>query len=161
MAGEVDWQARAARLDDVQAIWNLKARYFRYMDTRDWTAMHDVFATDAVMDMRDEMATLAKSGMPVDPEGGLIVGRERIVASMESALIGTKTVHHGHMPEIEFMSDEEARGIWAMEDTVMQPPSAPFKMLHGYGHYHETYAREDRRWRIKHLRLTRLLVELS
>ena len=162
MESATDFGGAVQRLEALQAIRELKARYFRYMDTRDWAAMHEVFTNDAVMDMRDEAATLAKSGMPVEPDGGLITGREAIVASMEEALLGTKTMHHGHMPEIELVGDSEASGIWAMEDIVVLPDGAPFHQLHGYGHYHETYARgEDRRWRIKHLRFSRLFVELS
>ena len=149
-------------LEALQAIRELKARYFRCMDVRDWEGMQDVFTGDIVMDMREEMATLAKSGMPVDPEGGLIVGREVVVASMRDALVGTKTVHHGHMPEIELVSEAEARGVWAMEDIVVLPEGAPISRIHGHGHYHETYVRGvDGRWRISHLRLTRLLVELQ
>lgn len=162
MNKEADGRALAKRLDDLQAIRELKARYFRCMDTRDWEAMHDVFAHDAVMDMRDEVASLIKAGMPIEPEGGLIEGRDMIVASMAAPLTGTKTVHHGHMPEIELVSDDEARGIWAMEDIVVMPEGAPAKRLHGYGHYHETYVREeDGRWRIKALRLSRLLLEIE
>ena len=149
-------------LEALHAIRELKARYFRCMDIRDRETMRDVFTDDIVMDMREEMATLAKSGMPVDPEGGLIVGRETVVASMRDALVGTKTVHHGHMPEVELVSEAEARGIWAMEDIVVLPDGAPIGRIHGYGHYHETYVRgEDGRWRISHLRLSRLLVELA
>jgi len=157
-----DDEAQARRFEDLKAIREVKARYFRCMDTRDWASMADVFSADAVMDMRDEVAVLARSGMPVDPEGGLTEGRDVIVRNMEQALVGTKTVHHGHMPEIEFVSDGEAKGIWAMEDIVMLPEGAPFRMLHGHGHYHETYVRgDDGRWRIGHLRLSRLKVELS
>ena len=100
--------------------------------------------------------------MPVDSGGGLIVGRDAIVPGMEGPLEGTVTVHHGHMPEIMFSGDDEAHGIWAMEDHVRLPEGAPFRRLHGYGHYYETYVREDDgRWRIRHLRLSRLLVNLD
>jgi hypothetical protein len=37
-------------VDDIEAIRQLKARYFRTMDTKDWTAMRRVFADDVVMD---------------------------------------------------------------------------------------------------------------
>ena len=29
-----------------------------------------------------------------------------------------QSVHHGHMSEIEIISDTEAKAIWAMEDQV-------------------------------------------
>jgi len=157
-----DTSTHARRRLDLQAIHELKARYFRCMDTRDWAGMYEVFTSDAVMDMRDDIATLAKSGMPVDPDGGLITGRDVIVPGMQGPLEGTVTVHHGHMPEITFVSEDESRGIWAMEDNVHLPAGAPFRRLHGFGYYHETYRREeDGCWRIATLKLTRLFVELA
>ena len=145
------------RLAAVEEIKALKARYFRYMDTRDWSGMYDVFTTDAVMDMREEMASLVEAGMNVGGEG-LIIGRDAIIPSMSTAVAPTTTVHHGHMPEIELLSETEATGVWAMEDVVLLPSGSPKQRLQGYGHYHETYARgPDGRWRIASLRLTRLV----
>jgi hypothetical protein len=149
------------RLAAVEEIKGLKARYFRCLDLRDWAGMHDVFATDAVMDMREEMASLVEAGMNVTGEG-LIIGRDEIIQSMSAAVTPTRTVHHGHMPEIELLSDSEATGVWAMEDVILFPPGSPKERLQGYGHYHEAYARgPDSRWRIAKLRLTRLVTLLT
>ena len=149
------------RLEAVEEIKALKARYFRCMDTRDWPGMHDVFTTDAVMDMREEMASLVEVGMNVSGEG-LIIGRDAIIPSMSTAVGPTRTVHHGHMPEIELLSETEATGVWAMEDLILFPSGSPKQRLQGYGHYHETYTRgPDGRWRIAKLRLTRLVVLLT
>lgn len=38
------------RLVAIEEIKNLKARYFRAMDTGDWDVLQTVFATDAVFD---------------------------------------------------------------------------------------------------------------
>ena len=160
MPEQSDLAVRMRRLEDLNAIRELKARYFRYMDTRDWAAMFDVFTADAVMDMRAVEAELAAAGIITDPARLLTAGRDTIVPNMENSLVGTRTVHHGHMPEIELESDDEARGIWPMEDIVELPTGAPVARIHGYGHYIETYVREkDGHWRIQHLRLVRLLVE--
>ena len=45
-------------------------------------------------------------------------GRDAIVRGVQKALEGTRTVHHGHMPEIEITGPTTARGIWAMYDYV-------------------------------------------
>jgi len=37
-------------VDDIEAIKQLKARYFRTMDTKDWDGMRTVFTDDVVMD---------------------------------------------------------------------------------------------------------------
>jgi uncharacterized protein (TIGR02246 family) len=127
-------------MDDVEAIKQLKARYFRTMDTKDWTGMRRVFADDVVVDT-------ASSG------GGVISGADDFMAFLEPTLEGVVTVHHGHMPEIDLTSDTTATGIWSMEDMLR---FADGSELHGYGHYHETYEKVDGRWRIKTLTLTRL-----
>lgn len=41
-----------AKLWAIEQIKQLKARYFRSMDTKDWATLEGVFALDAVMDMR-------------------------------------------------------------------------------------------------------------
>jgi len=37
-------------IDDFEAIRQLKARYFRTMDTKDWAGMRQVFTDDVVID---------------------------------------------------------------------------------------------------------------
>jgi hypothetical protein len=76
-------------------------------------------------------------------------------------LEGARTVHHGHMPEIELTGADTARGIWAMYDYVEWPPKTSGERvgLQGYGHYREEYVREDGRWRIQKLRLERLRID--
>ena len=131
---------------DVEAIKQLKARYFRTMDTKDWAGMRQVFTDDVVMDTTE-------SG------GGVVTGADAFMAFLEETLASAVTVHHGHMPEIELTSPTTATGIWAMEDKLRWPPDAPIRTLHGYGHYHETYEKIDGHWRIKTIRLTRLRVD--
>ena len=66
--------------------------------------------------------------------GDLVVAREAVVASMREALVGTKTVHYGHMSEIELISDVETMKIWAEEDIVVLPDGAPFGRIDGHCH---------------------------
>jgi ketosteroid isomerase-like protein len=40
--------------DDIEAIHQLKARYFRTMDTKDWDGLAAVFTEDVVIDMTGE-----------------------------------------------------------------------------------------------------------
>jgi len=135
------------RILDLEEIKQLKARYFRTLDTQAWDEFAQVFARDAVMEV---------------PEASLVKrGREAIAASVSGVLKGARTVHHGHMPEIELTSRDTARGIWAMFDYVEWPPSASGERagLQGFGHYREEYLREDGRWRISRLRLERLRID--
>jgi len=124
------------RLEAIEEIKQLKARYFRCMDTKDWAGFAAVFAPDAEMDMRGE-----------DPGSGLNRGAQVIADYVRNAVDPVVTVHHGHMPEIELTSDTTATGIWAMEDKLSWPEGSPISWMHGYGHYHETYERVDGEWR--------------
>ncbi len=130
-------------MDDIEEIKCLKARYFRTLDSKDWTGLRAVFTADFVSDSTG-------SG------GKVITGADEFIAFLEKALGSATTVHHGHMPEIELTSPESAKGVWAMEDVVRFPGLID---LRGYGHYHEQYRKVDGRWLISHSRLTRLRMD--
>jgi hypothetical protein len=132
-------------MDDVEAIKQLKARYFRYLDTKDWAGLRQVFADELVMDTTG-------SG------GEVLTGADGIIAFLQEALADAVTVHHGHMPEIELLSPTTATGIWAMDDRLRWPDGTE---LHGFGHYHERYERLDGSWRLTELALTRLRMDLT
>ena len=139
------WPPYSPIVDDIEAIKQLKARYFRTMDTKDWDGMRRVFTDDVVMDT-------SQSGGPV------VSGGDEFISYLSQALDGVSTVHHGHMPQIEITSPTTATGIWAMEDQNEWPDG---RKLHGCGHYHETYEKVSGEWRIKSSALTRLRQELS
>jgi len=132
-------------MDDIEAIKQLKARYFRTMDTKDWAGMRQVFCDDVQMDT-------SSSG------GGTINGADDFMAFLSGAIGDVLTVHHGHTPEIELTSATTANGVWAMEDMLRWPDG---RELHGFGHYHETYRKVDGRWRIQSSRLTRLRMDMK
>jgi hypothetical protein len=129
--------------DDIQAIHQLKARYFRMMDTKDWDGLAAVFTPDVDIDMSGEGGSVTHSVEEYMPF---------LRANIENVL----TVHHGHMPEITLTSDTTATGIWAMEDLLKWPEGSPISSLHGFGHYHESYQKTAEGWRIASMTLTRL-----
>jgi hypothetical protein len=129
--------------DDIEAIKQLKARYFRLMDTKDWDGLAGVFTPDVHLDMTGEGA-------------GEIDTVETYLPFLIANIGEVTTVHHGHMPEIELTSPTTATGVWAMEDELWWPEGSPIRYMHGYGHYHETYRKDDGTWRIATLTLTRL-----
>jgi hypothetical protein len=131
------------RLVAIEEIKQLKARYFRCMDTKDWAGFEAVFSEAAVMDMSEEA-------------GDVVRGASEIAAYVRGHVDPVVTVHHGHMPEITLTSSSTATGIWAMEDVLRWSEGGPFGAMHGFGHYHETYERVDGEWRIATLRLSRL-----
>jgi hypothetical protein len=130
--------------DELRAIEQLKAAYCRTLDTKDWSAFRGLFASDFVSDT-------SESG------GGVIEGADRFVAFVRSALANAVTVHQVQQPELELTSATSASGVWAMQDVVR---FAPGVTMHGFGHYHESYAKLDGQWRIKTSTLTRLREEI-
>lgn len=130
----------ASQLTDIEAIHQLKAQYFRYIDTKDWTDFGNVFASNATV-----QATAL--GITVN-----YAGRSQIVSSVSGELALAVTVHHGFMPEITLTSDTTASGIWAMEDLIEYTPLIQY---HGYGQYHETYVKINGQWFIQSTVLTR------
>lgn len=143
------------RLLATHAIEQLKARYFRCMDSKDWQGLEAVFTPDVVTDFRASVE-------PWD-ESRLIHGAAHYVATLAPMLEPLSTVHHGHMSEIDVTSPTTATGIWAMEDKLWAPDGSamPWRRLHGYGHYHESYLKHDGAWRISAIRLSRLRVDVE
>jgi SnoaL-like domain len=137
------------RLEAIEEIKRLKARYFRCMDTKDWAGFAEVFTPEAVLDVSGETGD----------DGGVIRGRAEIVTFVRGVVDAVETAHHGHMPEIEVTSSTTASGIWAMEDTLRWPEGGPIRALRGFGHYHESYERVDGQWFIASTTLTRLRVD--
>lgn len=132
-------------MDALEAIKQLKARYCRTMDTKDWAGMRAVFTDDVEMDT-------TSSG------GGVIRGADEFMAFLSETLADVVTVHHCHTPEIELTSETAASGVWAMEDMLRWPDGSE---MHGYGHYHEIYRNTGGHWQIERLLLTRLRTDFT
>lgn len=152
------------RLLAIEDIKQLKARYFRGLDTKDWELYAGVFADDARIDVRgsaDSSEGEAKSAIDGFNNEAMITDGTAMAAFVARITGGTVTAHHGHMPEIDILSPTSAKGIWAMEDRLWQPPGALARLMHGWGHYHETYEKRGGRWFITGMRITKLRNELS
>ena len=133
----------AATLAEIEAIKQLKARYFRLLDTKQWDEWRGVFSDDFTGEVQG-----GQMHAPI-----LFASPEELVASNRKILAEATTVHHGHTPEITITGADTATGIWAMMDIVKLGDG-----FRGYGHYHEEYVKRAGRWRIRRLKLTRLAV---
>jgi 3-phenylpropionate/cinnamic acid dioxygenase small subunit len=137
----------AAALHEIEAIKQLKARYCRYLDDKDWSAWRALFDDDFASE-------IAGTG------GRQTTGADAFVAYTRKSIgrPSQRTVHQVHAPEITLVSATTANGVWALNDVVRLAPAVT---LHGYGHYHETYVKRDGHWRIKTSRLTRLREDIA
>jgi len=162
MSGTVAAIDANAQLLAIEAIKQLKARYFRSLDTRDWATLRTVFCDDARFDARTSLSIdgQGESGRAAESNDWVYEGGDTIAQFIQTAVGDSRTVHHGHCHEIELLSPDEARGVIAMEDQIWDATGTTLT-LHGCGHYHETYRRVDGHWRIHSSRISRLQVVLG
>lgn len=144
-----------ARLIAIEEIKQLKARYFRLMDTRDFDGMAMVFCRDALFDCSEGFGFLPVGGKWQGEIGPITRGRDAIMAWIRAAFANQTSAHHGHCHEVTIDSATEAHGIIAMEDYIRGLDRVT-KIVHAAGHYHERYRFEDGAWRIAATKLTRL-----
>lgn len=137
-------------LTQIEQIKQLKSRYCRYIDTKQWSALRALFADDARFE-----------GFASAPAGS---GPETFVEVVSKRLKDAVTVHQAHMPDIELIGANSARGVWAMSDYLEWPAKVKLadgseaKGYYGFGHYEEEYRKQGDAWKMQSLRLTRLRI---
>ncbi len=134
-------------LKDIEAIKQLRARYFECVDAQDW----DGWANDVLTE-----------DFHFDSEAGVQDGRDAVIAVISKSLTGGKTVHHGHQQRITVTGDDTASGVWRMSDyvTIPMPDGSEF-VMRGYGYYFDDYVRTPQGWRLKSSRMERLRVDVE
>lgn len=137
------------RLMAIESIKQLKARFLRCMDTKDWDSFAATMSDDAVLDMSQQGSEVLEGG------GKVIADWTR------NAVHHAQTVHHAHTPEIHLTSPESAKGVWALMDVLRWPEGGPISEMVTYGHYHESYVRVGGEWRISHIFLTDLRIDIT
>jgi len=131
---------RLQELSEIEEIKQLKGRYQRGVDTKDWDLLASVFTEDS--------RSIYNGGKHSYD------GRDAILGFLREGLgtIEVQTMHHAHTPEIEITSETTARGTWYLEDFVLSKrPSegAPHgTTLHGTGIYQDEYVKRDGQWHI-------------
>ncbi|MGO4689712.1 nuclear transport factor 2 family protein [Glaciibacter sp. 2TAF33] len=147
------------RTDEIEAIKQLKARYFRALDTKDWDAFREVFTSDPqIGPIENGFPDYLLALRPPEVRDQLTSGSgfDAFIERNRRFIGPLITTHHGHQPEIELTSEDEATGIWAMEDVLVWKKEG--YRLRGTGHYWETYRKVDDGWKIASIKLTRLYV---
>ncbi|MCE7797150.1 nuclear transport factor 2 family protein [Sphingobium sufflavum] len=146
------------RLVAADAIRQVKARYFRGVDTGDADLVKGILAEDCELDYRG-CCTDPATGRDFLPAMNVVLRGRESWQSDGMAKFGIVSVHQGHNVEIDFASATFAAAIWSMTDRLWFPPGSPFGLMTGHGHYHETYEKVGDRWLIKSIRITRIRVE--
>lgn len=117
---------------DLERIRQLKYRYFRFLDTKDWDGVASCFVPGAT------------AAYPQRECGS----RDEIVSFLREAMVpDLVSMHHGHHPEIELDGDS-ATGRWYLHDKVMVVPYD--FALEGAAIYTDRYVRTDDGWQMAH-----------
>lgn len=124
-----------SRMDDADAIKNVKYRYLRALDTKHWDEFADTLTEDIVGDYGSSMGSEHH-----------FTDRDELVAFMRESL-GPNVIseHRVTHPEISVDGDE-ATATWYLQDRVIV---ADFNfMLIGAAFYHDRYRRTADGWKI-------------
>jgi hypothetical protein len=147
MTSDGDLESLAAelqRLRDIEEIKQMRGRYCRLIDSKQFQAWGELLTED----------------FHAVTEGGVQDGRDVAVAFLSKSLAEATTVHHCHTPEITFTGEGTATGIWAMQDHVRLSIDGSPVAFRGAGHYHDVYVRNPDGWRVKSTELRRLSVDM-
>ncbi len=133
-AGERALMDLLSRLAAIEEIKQLKARYARLVDAKQWDAFADLFTEDAVLQ---------------HPHLGIVTGRADIVGAIATSMGDTTFSHHVGMPEIDVVGDGTAHGVWSVIVQSQRDDAAGAWVDESRTEYHEDYREgPDSRWRI-------------
>ncbi|KQZ69192.1 hypothetical protein ASD55_14270 [Rhodanobacter sp. Root561] len=130
-----------------------KARYCRYLDTKQWCDFAELFTPDVHV-------------LVFDPDGKELAAfdhRDAFVKSAREFLAEARSIHQVHNDEFVQLPDGEIAATWSMEDYIVFPstPGNASPSVHGYGHYHERWVERGGGWRIASLELRRTILETT
>lgn len=124
-------------LSEIEAIAQLQADYWWYMDTKQWDQWADVFTEDFAYYSWGELTTST---------------RDEFIAMNQEALAPFNTAHHGHQHKVVLTSDTTAEGRWILNDNLSYIDSD--EVIKGCGYYLNDYQKgDDGKWRLKVQRL--------
>lgn len=134
-------EARLRRLEDIEAIRQLKSHYWTCVDRRQLAEVRACFTDDAIIEME---------GVPK------VKGPKEFVAFMNraGAAPGMYNLHSGQNPRITITGEDEAEGLWDQYfRSVMAPASSSWGFAERLaieltGEYRDRYVRRDGKWLI-------------
>ncbi|MGH9203264.1 MAG: nuclear transport factor 2 family protein [Vicinamibacterales bacterium] len=133
-------------LVELEAIKQLKYRYVRLIDLKEWDELETLFVPDATATYSDGKYSFE--------------GRDAIMTFLREAMASTNmlTSHKVHQPEIDLDGDR-ATAKWALDDVVIH---LDYNMrISGAAFYRDEYVKQDGLWRIKHTGYERVFEEMQ
>ncbi|WP_372750180.1 nuclear transport factor 2 family protein [Litorivivens sp.] len=135
-------------LEAIELIKQLKARYFRFLDTANWEGMQrSVFTADATINFKSPSYDISFKGWG------------DIENFYKSAFTKTRFgMHNGHHPEIT-VSGDTAVGLWYLHDIFVNLDDNT--QFEGSALYRDEYVKKDGEWRIQNSAYERLFEQIS
>lgn len=131
-------EARLRRLEAIEAIRALKARYFHACDRKDPRGMRTCFKDGAVHIDYGVVGTF-------DTADALVKVFEAIGCHDHMV-----EMHHGVNPQIEVLDATRARGTWSLHYFLINTQDRSVTQLGGY--YEDEYQVQDGAWKISRTR---------
>lgn len=127
-------EERITRLEDIEAIRALQAKYQRCLDTRDFDGLAECFAEDVVSSYGDGSMSYE--------------GREAVLGFLRGAMsLDMPSSHLIHGGEIDVKDAGSASAKWYLEDFLLHRKF--LVKLHGAAIYDVDYVKREGRWMIR------------
>lgn len=135
-----DVDRRLRQLEDIHAITQLKHRYFRLLDHKQWDELRQCFTEDVESHYEsghyqfrgvDALMTFLSESLDGLTEGGRFA------------------LHLGHHPELELTGPDTARGRWTLHAPIVDRSEGRVGRQDSF--YQDEYRREDGIWRISRI----------
>lgn len=128
----------------LENVVDVKSRYCRLLDAKDWPAWSALFLPDATLQIGPS-------------QDAIVRGRDAIETLLRAQLRKATTLHQVRDPELREDGIGRVRIIWRMKDRV----ETSLYLLEGAGFYEDVYEQTPEGWRIASLRLHRSKVSLT
>ena len=136
---DLDLERRLRRLEDIEAIKQLKYRYWRHLDLKQWDELAELLRArgDGLLQLRQVRVHRRRGDHATSS------------ASRSAQERGSVTIHHGHHPEIELLGDDRARGTWALYNYMFNVRENRGIRIGAY--YDDRYVKLAGAWRFEHI----------
>lgn len=129
-------EERISRLEDIEAIRYLQAKYQRCLDMRDFDNLASCFIEDATSSYDDGKMTY--------------LGKVNIIKFLCKVMkLNMPSTHSIHGGEIDIIDNENAQAKWVLEDHLIIQRA--FVKLYGAAVYNIKYIKKDNEWFIKNI----------
>lgn len=127
-------ESRLAKLEAIEDIRKLKARYFHACDTKKPDLVRECFATGDI-DLRYGRI-------------GNFTDREQLVDIFSELACHDHIVemHHGQNPQIEILDEDSATAVWGLYYYLVDTRAATVTQLAGF--YEDAYIRVEGEWQM-------------